>query len=360
MKKLYTTTETIKYFQRRQAKLEQRRRLSKWKEHRRNKNGSVISEYGKKSKARRNQNSSFRPNPITIVVPERLDPMDSSSGTVEVYDRIRKCVETSGNEIYVDMSAMKEFTLAGVICLDASIKSWQKRSVGRQQSYVRGNLPNNPRVASEFMESGFFQGFTANGTELPSPKASWTSAGETKVASQKAIELVEFVGPIVELPQRQKNAIWQNLVECMTNTINHAKGREVSDSEIMSHERWFAGVMCKDDVADFAFVDLGVGICDSAQAKSLLNKLGKPLSRYGDKKLVREAFEGVLGSSTRKKGRGLGLPRMRHNAEKGLLQRLQVRTGRVIGDVESMKFESTNGNFNGTIITWSAFADGGQ
>ena len=361
MKKLYTTRETIKSSERRQSKLEERRLVSKEKKHRRNKNDNVNSRYAKGSTQRRIRNSSITREPVTIIIPERLNPMECGSKTVKVCDQIRNCVEKGGINLKIDMSEMKEFTLAGVICLVASINSQPRGVVSNNKTFIHGNFPSDSKVASEFVGSGFFQGFTtAEGEKLPSSKATWTSAKERKVASQKASELVEYIEPSVDIPQRQKNAIWQNLVECMTNTNNHAKGRKASDSRTTIPKKWFAGVMCKDDIAHFAFVDLGVGICDSVQAKTFLARVGKSLVGYGDEKLVQEAFQGVLGSSTGEKGRGLGLPRMRHNAESGLLQRLQVRTGRVVGDVENMKFRKTTEIFNGTIITWSAFLDGDQ
>ena len=360
MKKLYTTTETIKYSERRQSKLEQRRLVTKKKKHRRNKNRFIGAEYSKRSIQRKNRNHPITREEITVVITNRLDPMDLSSRTVEICDQIRESVEKGGRNVNIDMSNMEDFTLAGVICLVASIKSQPSDRENRQRSIITGNFPSDPMVASEFVESGFFQGFTVSGGKLPSPKASWTSAEERKVASKKASQLVEFVEPKLRIPQLQKNAIWQNLVECMTNTNNHAKGRKVFESQTGPPEKWFAGVMCRDNTAQFAFVDLGVGICDSAQAKSRLAKVGKSLVGYGDENLVQDAFKGNLGSSTGMRGRGLGLPRMRHNAESGLLQRLQVRTGRVIGNIENMKFQKTKGNFKGTVITWSACTDGGQ
>ena len=69
------------------------------------------------------------------------------------------------------------------------------------------------------------------------------------------------------MDKAQRNAIWQNLVECMTNTHNHAKCMEVpkpthlANRKKKEHEEWMAGVMCDDGIAHFAFVDQGVGIC---------------------------------------------------------------------------------------------------
>lgn len=51
---------------------------------------------------------------------------------------------------------------------------------------------------------------------------------------------------------------------------------------------------------------------------------------------MRDAFEGKIALSTGKPGRGLGLPRMRRDAQSGNLQNLKIRTGKVEGDIVEM------------------------
>ena len=158
----------------------------------------------------------------------------------------------------------------------------------------------------------------------------------------------------------------KNLVECMTNTHNHAKGTQVqvrshlANRNRKKHEEWIAGVMCNDGIAHFAFVDQGVGICASVGAQGWLARVRQSLIRYGPEKLVRDAFEGKLGSSTRAKGRGLGLPRMAHDAQRGLLLDLRVRTGKVEGNVETMVFHQTKEHLHGTVFTWTTPNSGGR
>ena len=147
------------------------------------------------------------------------------------------------------------------------------------------------------------------------------------------------------------------------NTNNHAAGRTVSrgarkptEQEMNKHPvKWIAGVMCQDDTAYFAFVDQGVGVCNSADARSKLRQLGEKLLGYGPEQIVKEAFEGKLESSTGAKGRGLGLPRMSRDAKNNLLQDLQIRTGKVAGKINNMEFRRTSEDLQGTIFTWSVY-----
>ena len=296
---------------------------------------------------------------MSVTIPKRLDPVEQGDETIKSCSDIRNYIEDGGREIFVDMSNMTDFTLAGVIYLAACIDS-KKRENHQIVSSVKGNFPDDEAVASEFVESGFFHGFKTNIKSLPPPKASWTRARFRKVASIKAAELVEFSEEHVQLTKLQKNAISQNLVECMTNTHNHARGRELDPSKNEGAEQWIAGVMCKDNEAFFAFVDLGVGICNSASVMSYFDKIKNIMVNYGQEKLVRDVFKGVLGSSTELKGRGLGLPRMMRDAKYGYLENLKIRTGKVEGDIVKMQFRETKSEMRGTIITWSASEVGGQ
>ncbi len=177
------------------------------------------------------------------------------------------------------------------------------------------------------------------------------------VMAAEAIKLIEFARFHVNIPKAQLAASWQNLIECMTSTHNHA-GYNASESRVSNKpdplEKWTAGVMINNGVAYFAFVDLGVGICGSREAKSWIATMKDRLISYRPEDVVKDAFDGKLGSRTRHKGRGLGLPRMKHASEQGLLQNLHVRTGQVEGDIASMRFRNVGEDLHGTVLTWTA------
>ena len=357
MKRKATTSEGITYNERCRRKREKRRKHSSAKYGRRNRQRN-------RDKLKWANEDKTEQGEILIRIGERLDPIKKGTGTIETCKKIRSINHDGGKSLYVDLRYMKEFTLAGVILLSNSVKEDAPRSL-RRPTEIRGNLPHDEEVASNFLASGFFDSFRQKGLHLPPPKAAWTSANERKVVAEKAATLVDFAEAHVPMDKAQRNAIWQNLVECMTNTHNHAKGTDaVRQSHLANrtrkdHEEWIAGVMCDGGVAHFAFVDQGVGICASVGAQGWLTRVRQSLIRYGPDKLVRDAFEGKLGSSTRFRGRGLGLPRMAHDAQRGLLLDLRVRTGKVEGNVEAMIFRKTNEHLHGTILTWTTQGSGG-
>ena len=327
MKKRFSTEEWATYQKRRRRKLEARR-LRERKRHR--------HFPGTNEQTR-------------ITFDGKLDPLDPDSSTVANCERIRGLLK-GGCPIFVDIGGMTGFTLAGAMYLAASLEHSDGRSL------VRGNFPRIKSVASEFMESGFFENFTMSpGRQLPPAQGAWRRHTHKQVTARVAAELVGFADERVGLEPGQRNAIWQNLVECMTNTRNHA----TMDKDHVPVEPWIAGVWCRGSVAYFAFVDQGVGICGSTHAKARVKYLRSSRLGHEPDRLVREAFEGVLGSSTRDRGRGLGLPRMQRDASSGLLLDLGVRTGRVIGKIEKMTFRKEKTHLRGTVLAWRAVGTNG-
>ena len=284
--------------------------------------------------------------PVRFTFEGKLDPVEDSA-TVVNCERIRNRLR-NGHPVFIDISRMTEFTLAGAMYLAASLEH------SNGHPLVSGNLPTARVVASEFLKSGFFENFTMPGRRLPPAQGSWRRHKQEQVTAQVAAELVRFADARVGLRPEQGKAISQNLVECMTNTRNHATLKE----EIA--EPWIAGVWCNKNIAYFAFVDKGVGICGSTEARTYLKYMKSSVMGFGPSRLVRAAFTGALGSSTDKMGRGLGLPRMRQDATSGLLQDLCVRTGKAMGQVNVMAFRNRKDHLQGTVITWRVVGTKGQ
>ena len=89
----------------------------------------------------------------------------------------------------------------------------------------------------------------------------------TRVKRDIAGELVRFARKEVSMDLGQARACFRSLIELMTNTNGHASGESDSPSLRQRPPRWFASVYCRNGVAYFNFVDLGVGILGSASAK---------------------------------------------------------------------------------------------
>ena len=295
-----------------------------------------------------------------LAAPPELNLFDKPYDTIEYYNGLLSTLGRQGARIFMDLSAVKEFTSVSLLVLRA-IMDTRSRA---QDTSVRGNLPDDPGVASEFKESGFFEGFAKPPANLPPPMGMMKKKSNILVQSDVAAELVDFARKQVTVTKECANASSQNLVEIMTNTHNHAgyQRRNVRTGR-QRHERWWASVYCRGDIAYFSFVDLGVGIITSAPAKSYKRKLQKSgvlSSLYGRPSLLKAAFEGHVGSVTEKPGRGLGLPRMKKHAEEKRLLNLRVLTSDVVGPVSDLDFKSARQTLRGTVFGWQTSLQGDE
>lgn len=214
-------------------------------------------------------------------------------------------------------------------------------------------------MASEFKASGFFADFAKPPDNLPLARGLMKKKSDRIVLSKDAADLVYFATEHVSTTRDRANACFQNLVEVMTNTHNHAGDRPAGHYRARQHERWFASVYCREKTAYFSFVDLGVGVLRSAPVRSLLRKAGISISVYGRIRLLKDVFDGRVGSATGKPGRGLGLPRMKSDADSGRLLDLQVLTSDVVGPVAGLDFKSVEQSFRGTAFRWRIGQEGG-
>ena len=306
-------------------------------------------------KKRRQRRRTPRPRPrrpaqqeLSLPAPTNLSLIKNPNETIEYCNILRTSLRGRGPRIFLNLNKIAYFTSDALLLIRAMLLSarGQNRDVG-------GNLPVNPTVASEFKASGFFNGFEQPPSDLPRARGLMLNKSENTVVARMAGDLVGFAKKHVIMTKECQNACFQTLVEVMTNTHDHA-GTRVSTGvrQLSKRLKWFVCVYCIEGIAYFTFVDLGIGILNSAPARTFLQKSGASISSYGRIRLLKEAFEGKIGSVTGNPGRGLGLPRMKQDAEKGTLTDLVVLTSDVIGSVADLNFRAISTPLKGTLFHW--------
>ncbi len=285
---------------------------------------------------------------LSLPAPKELSLTKKPSETLEYCEVLRKNLNGRGNRIFLDLGNVEYFTSDALLLIRAILLSPRA-----QNRYVGGNLPGDPIVASEFKASGFFHGFEQPPSGLPPARGLMLNKSEDTVIARMAGELVDFAKEHVVMTRECKNACFQTLVEVMTNTHDHAGNRTfIKKMQLGKRLKWFVCVYCLEGTAYFTFADLGIGILNSAPARTFLQRSGASISSYGRIRLLKEAFEGRIGSVTGNPGRGLGLPRMKQDAEKGRLSDLIVLTSDVVGSVSDLNFRAISQPLRGTLFHW--------
>ncbi len=337
MKRFWSTYEFTLRQERRRRKFDQRRRHVQERQ------------TALRKRPPRLRSTRSRQQESSLPAPEALSLFDEPDKTLEYCNTLRGHLNQRGTKIFLDLGDVQHFTSDALLLIRAIIAS----SVHHNQ--VSGNLPRDPAIASEFKASGFFAGFAKPPANLPPAKGLILKKSSDKVLAEMAAELVDFVKKHVPITKECANACSQTLVEVMTNTHNHAGGmKPVGRQKRRFPQKWFVSVYCRDQTAYFSFIDLGIGILESAPARNILQRAGASLSSYGRISLLEDAFKGRIGSATGKPGRGLGLPRMKQDAESGMLSDLQVLTSDIVGSVASLDFRTVAHSLRGTMFRWRA------
>ena len=274
-----------------------------------------------------------------------LSVVESPADSLAFAQKFRHYLLVKETTVYLDLGGVTKFT-AEMLLLIRSFMDGSSLHRG-----VRGNLPADPAIATEFKASGFFAGFTRPPTGLPAPKGLMLHHSRVAVHADVAAKLVEFAVREASIEPPAAAACYRTLVEVMTNTHNHAMTLN-DGAPTGSRVRWSASVYCRNGVAYFSFIDLGIGIAASIPARALVQRAGATISSYGRRHLLSDAFLGRLGSVTRKPGRGLGLPRIRQEAQDGHLRDLLVLTSDVVGAVADLDFRPAGGTLRGTLFRW--------
>ena len=335
MKRLWSTAEFVVRQRRRIKKLDRRRWTSRPR-------GSFATGGGEEQE---------------FTAPNVLSLFDNPDDTLKFLNSLRTTLSRQGARVFLNLSEVQQFKSETLLLLRAIVD----RRTSAPDTKVTGNLPSDPNVASEFKESGFFAGIAKPPRSLPEAKGLMKKKSNKMVFSEQAAELVDFALKHVSTrPDVCANACYRNLVEVMTNTHNHAANRRSSTRKRHGHERWHASVYCRNGVAYFSFVDLGVGILQSARVKRFRRKVAIEFSSQGRASLLKDVFEGKIGSATGKPGRGHGLPKMKQDVVEGSLIGLKILTSDVAGSVDSLDFTSVGQSLRGTVFRWQVGQERGE
>lgn len=270
--------------------------------------------------------------------------------TLDYCNTIRDRLARAGTSVFLDFADVTRFSPDALLLIRAITGSRAR------QTTVRGNLPTDPSVATEFKATGFFDGFAKPPDDLPDAAGLMRKRSHTTVHSNVAAELVDFALEHTSMARPRAEACYRNLVELMTNTHDHARRSQRRD---IRRRSWFASVYCRNGGAHFNFLDLGIGILTSTPARGFLQKRKTTLSGFGRTTLLREIFQGSIRSAAGLPGRGRGLRRMRQDAEEGDLADLEVLTSNVVGTVHDLQLRLTSCELRGTAFRWSMSDENG-
>ena len=288
----------------------------------------------------------FRPEHLQYIklpVPERFSIIDNPEETIVFIRAVRHY--SRANNLTLDLDGVTHITVDAITALVAEIAA-----LG-QLRYVRGTLPTNVQCRDLLNQSGFFDHVKSRGPLPPCEKGRIEARKSKLVEPGTARELIR-IGTTAAHGARQKcYPAYSSLIECMSNTHNHATGKD----ETMGTERWYSAVYGDAERKRIccAFLDTGVGIFRSSGYK-LVRRAFRLLKGEDDRDILKAILAGKEESRTGLPYRGKGLPGINGFVQRGEMKTLIIVANDVYANVSTNDFRLLRGNFPGTLLYWEA------
>ncbi len=279
---------------------------------------------------------------MTLRVPEHFSLVEHPEETLLFLAELSAHTAQNRNVI-LDLRGVLVLTPDAIAVLVARLKDRQfTHGMG-----ISGNEPDDPGLRALFVDSGFYEFVTRTGTPGTSAGAGKIKRKRSNVVeSRSAKALKDFASNSLSGSPQKWFAVQRTLVECMSNTKAHAGDPSVATP-------WWACVYADPArrVAQFSFVDTGVGIFKSVKVRGLQGVLRALGITDNSPQILRRLVYGQIESSTGKRYRGKGIPEMRIDLlDRKELDRLVIISNNVYADVGADKFVELQTEFRGTFV----------
>lgn len=282
----------------------------------------------------------------TLVAPSEFSMIRNSDETISFLNRIR--FYAGKYNLILDLSAVERLTADAVAALVATLAPFARQGV-----LIRGSVPRDPTAQSILVGSGFFEHYRSVQPLPRVPHGQISQERSKKVQPDIARDLIHFGIKALTGSDRKCSASYRVLIECMSNTHNHALSGKAKLTHSQESATWWATVYADEarNRVCFTFVDGGVGIFDSV-------RLGKVRSLYrfvglqSDTGILRDLLQGKVESRTGLPYRGKGLPAINRLSETHRIESLTILANDVHANVSAGEYRMLPVAFRGTLLYW--------
>ncbi|MFA6969209.1 MAG: hypothetical protein WC217_01255 [Candidatus Paceibacterota bacterium] len=321
------------------ARYAAKRHTSKWKNRKRSRIAVSYSVFREK---RRRAQQPF----IRLVAPKQFSLISNTNEVLKYFESAERMF-AKGENVGFDISEVEILTADAIALLVASIKDSDFTHGGN----YRGTAPAKPELNKLFMESGFLEHVRHDWNDAHINKENLLHKEDNFKVSPKIAKSASLTGiRHVSQNSRPFEALYEILIECMSNTNNHA------DLSSAGKCKWWIYVYSNpnEKVSSYSFVDVGVGIFKSAVIQDKIKQRLKGTVLYPNIKLVPELLSGKLQSRIDKDNalRGKGIPQIIDHSKSPRFRSFYIITNDVRIDLKTGTSEQLNHNLNGTFLHW--------
>lgn len=286
-------------------------------------------------------------SPYRVVAPGILD--FSLGKRDEIITFLAKLIKARKGDVLIDVSYTIYISEGGFLALRAQVEKAVHSEPGRRFTINRPKI----RKAREYLKEQFIYAHQNNpdrtvfhvSTAVKKDDVSTNSVTDPEMVDKvvqglKRIGVTTYFAPFYDF-----------LVELIGNATEHGiRNKNINWWLIHYKEKGSKSIR-------YVFVDMGTGIVSSYRQARLRFRYW--LAR--DRRIVRDALDGRLGSSTKQANRGKGLPMIKEIVEKGYLSDFMLVSNGVTVVWDKREFVYLkNSNFVGTYYSWSISKDNVQ
>lgn len=311
------------------------------KKHTYNPEGTNVPEYVK-------LNSKYKPpKPEKLVSPKNFSFIENPNESMKFIRNSKHYIEDLKKDIKQDFKNIDNVTPDAMLYMMSYIEDMKYRNI---EFSITGTFPIKASCKKLFRESGFLEHLKSQKSNLKNIETDLlTIRTGTKTEVQVAKDVVKYVRKWLDIDRLQTKPIYKILIECMTNTKNHAFAKSEDEKE-KEHYKWYLMAYHNDGEVHFAFLDNGYGIATTIRKNWKDIFTGKS---FDDNKLVLSALEGkILRSQTGEAKRGKGLPYIYRNSKEEHIKELIIITNKGFINCKDDTTKNISNSFNGTLISW--------
>lgn len=239
--------------------------------------------------------------------PEVFSLLDDPEVVIDYFEEARKSLQ-EGIPVKYNLENIKRMGPETLIYLCALVNE----DTYTQRTALQGNTPNDPELKKMFAKAKFYNfvksPFTSKKYEEDIFDGMIHKVTRRKVESELAGEVVKSaIMHTFGIDEVKSQPSFQILIECMSNSWNHAS----LDRSIEEYNWWLLAYKeSESKITKFCFLDLGIGIFDSLDAKFDANALGAFI-RFFVPKNHKDTLNKIIGgdkqTSTMLPERGRGI-----------------------------------------------------
>lgn len=283
-----------------------------------------------------------------VGIPKEFSFIKNPNGALKVIARLKEYCRL-GKSVRINFYGVRELTNDAIILLLSVMDEFTQRHIA-----VVGTYPNNKVIRSRLEQSGFFSHVYGDVQKSnATTKNTIFTENSNTVSSDLSSNIIESASNTVFGDNRTNEGLQRVLIECMTNTFDHA------NLKIEGEEHWWLSIE-HDDVnkkVAFAFIDNGAGILKSIVRTSDIKGVGLLVQKFlidGNVNLLRRMLEGKLKkgfkSRTGKPNRGKGIPGIYEAFKRNSFSNLQIITNDIHAKCATDEYIELKQPFVGTFI----------